>query len=154
MEKHFSKRRLIPVAAALLAVVCASGVAYAYWTASGSGTGQAGVGTSVSLTVTQNTPYPSNLVPGGAAQNVSVHVVNPATFSQSLSAVAISVHAASLPVGCDILWFTVTNPTIASPIVLAAGASTDQVGTIRLIESGTNQDACKSATIDLDIAVS
>ena len=154
MKLQIKKRRLIPVAIAMAAVIAVSGVAYAYWSAGGSGTGSAGVGTSQALTVTQTAPAPAGLVPGGAAQNVTVHVVNPATFSQSLNAVAITVHSATLPVGCLAAWFTIVNPTIASPIVLAAGASTDQVGTIKLIESGTNQDACKSATIALDFAVS
>ena len=154
MKLQFKKRRLIPVALAILVLVVGSGVAYAYWTSGGSNTGSAGVGTNVPLTVSQTLPAPANLVPGGAAQNVTVHIVNPATFSQSLSAVAITVHAATLPVGCLVGWFTVTNPTIAVPIVLATTASTDQVGTIKLIESGSNQDACKSATLTLDFLVS
>jgi hypothetical protein len=154
VKLQFKKRRLIPVALAILVLVVGSGVAYAYWSSAGSGPGSAGVGTSQALTVTQTLPLPSNLVPGGAAQNVTVHIVNPATFSQSLSAVAITVHAATLPALCQAGWFTVTNPTIALPIVLATTTSTDQVGTIKLIESGTNQDGCKGATIQLDFAVS
>jgi hypothetical protein len=64
------------------------------------------------------------------------------------------VNATTLPGGCLAAWFTVTDPTVAAPLVLAAGASTDLVGQIQMDESGTNQDACQGATIDLDFAVS
>ncbi len=48
------KRRVLPVAIALMAVVALSGVAYAYWSSSGDGTGTAGVAAdSMALTVEQ-----------------------------------------------------------------------------------------------------
>jgi hypothetical protein len=154
MEKHSKKRRILPVAIALVAILAISGVAYAYWTSSGTGTGTATVGTSQALTVTQFGTV-TGLVPDSVPHDVTVRVLNPATFSQSLSAVAISVNATTLPGGCLAAWFTVTDPTIAAPpVVLAAGASTDLVGQIQMDESGTNQDACQGATIDLDFAVS
>ncbi len=151
MKKHLSKKRVVLAAIVVVALAIASGVAFAYFSSSGSGPGTAGVGTSTSLTVAQ-TGTVSNLLPGGAPQNVTVHVTNPATFKQSLSAVAISVASASG--GCDTSWFTVTPPTIASPIVLDAGASTDVVGTIKMDESGGNQDSCKGATLTLSLVAS
>jgi hypothetical protein len=153
VEKHSKKRRVLPVAIALVAVIAVSGVAYAWWSSSGNGTGSAGVGTSQALTVSQSGSV-TGLVPNGVDHDVTVHVVNPATFSQSLNAVAISVHAATLPSGCEAAWFTVTNPTITPPVVITAGNFTDLVGQIRMTESGTNQDACQGATIDLVFAVS
>ncbi|MGD0274209.1 MAG: hypothetical protein ABSB96_10835 [Gaiellaceae bacterium] len=154
MKKHFSKRRLVFATIVVVALAVAGGVAFAYFSSSGNGTGTAGVGTSSSLTVAQAGTVPSGLVPGGAAQNVTVRVTNPASFQQSLSALSITLHAATLPAGCLGSWFTVTSPTIGTPIVLAAGAHTDLTGTIQLTESGSNQDNCKSATIDLDFAAS
>jgi hypothetical protein len=151
VKKQFRKRLVIPVAVALVAIIAVSGIAYAYWTSGGSGTGGAGVGTSTSLTVSQTLPAPSNLVPGGPAKDVTVHVVNPATFSQSFSTVTISV--TTLPVGCLVGWFTVTNPTPALT-VLGAGASTDVTGgQIQMIESGGNQDPCKGASLGLTFQV-
>jgi len=160
MKLQIKRRRLIPVAIAMAAVIAVSGVAYAFWTASGSGTGSATVGTSQALTVSQTNTV-TGLVPDGVDHDVIVHVVNPATFSQSLNADAISVHQPSLPSGCLVGWFTVTSPTIAPPVVLTAtgtpGSSADFTGKIKMTDSGTNQDACKnppSWTLVLDIVVS
>jgi hypothetical protein len=157
VKLQFKKRRLLPVALAILVLVVGSGVAYAYWTSGGSNSGSAGVGTSQALTVSQ-TGSVTGLVPAGLPQDVTVHVVNPASFSQSLSAVVISVHAASLPTNCLPAWFTVTQPTILSPIVLAAtgtaGDSINEVGQIQMIDSGTNQNPCQGAALTLDLVVS
>lgn len=153
MKLQFKKRRLLPVALAILVLVVGSGVAYAYWTSGGSNTGSAGVGTSQALTVTQSGTV-TGLVPGGDAQPVTVHVVNPASFSQSLSAVAISVNEAALPAGCQVAWFSVTQPVIGLPVLLLGLGSTDEVGHIQMIDSGTNQDPCQGAALILDLKVS
>lgn len=154
MKKHLSKKRVVLAAVVVVALAIASGVAYAYFSSGGNSTGTAGVGTSSSLTVSQ-TGSVSGLVPGGAAQNVVVHVVNPATFKQSLNAVGISI-ASIAPASCLTTWFTVTPPTVASPVVLGAGASQDFTGTIAMIEPATptNQDVCKNAAINLSLVAS
>ena len=154
-------RKVISVAIALVAVIAVSGVAYAFWTSSGNGSGSAGAGTSVGFTVTQTGTVPAGLVPGGAAQNVTVHVVNPATFSQSVTAVAITVTLAvngtdvlGAP-GCLASWFTITPPPGPYPVAIGAGLNHDFVGTIALTNDlVVNQNACKSATIPLTLAVS
>ena len=155
------KRKFIPVAIALMAVIAVSGVAYAFWTSGGSSSGSAGAGTSVGFTVTQTGTVPSGLVPGGAAQNVTVHVVNPASFSQSVTAVAITVTLAGNgtdvlgATGCLASWFTIGAATGPYPFVLATGANHDFVGTIALTNDlVANQNACKSATIPLTLTVS
>ena len=155
MKKHLSKKRVVLAAIVVVALAIASGVAYAYFTSSGSNTGTAGVGTSQDLVVAQSGTVPSGLVPGGAAKNVQVTVTNNATFKQSLSSLTISLDGSLLPAGCDASWFTVTSPTIASPIVLAANTgSTDLTGTIRMTESNSPQDNCKSATLHLNFVAS
>lgn len=154
MKKHLSKKRVVLAAIVVVALTIASGVAYAYFSSGGNNTGTAGVGTSSSLTVAQSGTV-SGLVPGGAAQNVVVHVTNPATFKQSLSAVAINI-ASIAPDGCLATWFTTTPPTIASPVVLNGSASQDFTGTIAMIEPATptNQDVCKNAVITLSLVAS
>ena len=161
MKLQFKKRRFLPVAFAVMAVVALSGVAYAFWTAGGAGTASAGAGTSVGFTVTQGTPLPASLVPGGTAQNVTVHVVNPATFSQSVTAVAITVTLAvngtdvSGAPGCLASWFTFTAAPGPYPFAIGAGLNHDFVGTIALTNDlAVNQNACKSATIPLTLTVS
>lgn len=151
MKKHLSKKRVVLAAIIAVALAIASGVAYAYWTSSGSGTGTAAASSSSSLTVAQVGTV-SGLVPGGTAQDVTIRVTNPASFQQALSAVAVTVSSASGT--CNAAWFTPTSPTIATPIALDAGDSTDVVGQIQMEESGTNQDSCKNATINLAFAAS
>jgi len=154
MKKHLSKRRVIVSAFVVLALAIASSVAYAYFSSGGTGPGAAGVGTSTNFTVTQSGTV-TNLLPGGTAQTVTVHVLNPATFKQSLSAIAISI-ASIDKVGCLTTWFTVTSPVIASPVVLAGAASQDFTGSIAMIEpvTPTNQDVCKNAQITLSFVAS
>jgi len=152
MKKHLSKKRVVLAAIVVVALAIASGVAYAYFSSSGNGTGAAGVGTSTSFTVAQVGTV-SDLVPGGAAKNVTVRVTNPVgSPKQALSALAITVTSASGT--CNGAWFTPTSPTIATPIVLAAGASTDVVGQIQMVESDTLQDSCKGASVNLAFAAS
>ncbi|MGD0167482.1 MAG: hypothetical protein ABSC51_09390 [Gaiellaceae bacterium] len=154
MKKHLSKRRVVFAAIVVVALAIASGVAFAYFSSSGSNTGTAGVGTSQSLAVAQSGTVPSGLVPGGPAQDVQVTVTNNASFKQSLSALTISLDNTQLPAGCDASWFTVTSPTVASPIVLAAHASTNLTGSIQMTESNSLQDNCKNATLHLNFVAS
>ena len=161
MKPQFKKRRFIPVALALAAVIAVSGVAYAYWSSNGAGPGSAGVGTSVPFVVTQTGTVPSGLVPGGAAQNVTVHVVNNATFSQSVTAVVITVTLAvngtdvqGAP-GCLASWFTIGAAPGPYPFAIAASGNHDFVGTIALTNDVVNnQNACKSVSIPLTLTVS
>jgi hypothetical protein len=67
--------RLIGVAVAVLAVLSATGIALAYWTASGTGTGTATTGRAAAVSLTPGTPL-ATLYPGGAA-GVTLTVANP-----------------------------------------------------------------------------
>jgi hypothetical protein len=156
VEKHSKKRRVLPVAIALVAILAISGVAYAYWSSAGSGTGSAGVGTSTPLTAAQTNTI-TGLVPGGSAA-VNVTVTNPATFNQSFSQVVITVTAASGT--CDITWFTgstvaaAPNPTVLAPAP-GPGNTAALVGSVSMTDlAGTNQDSCKNATLTLHFAIS
>jgi hypothetical protein len=151
MKKHLSKRRVVLAAVVVVALAIASGVAFAYFSSSGNGTGAAGVGTSSSFTVAQVGTI-SGLIPGAAAQDVTIRVTNPTTYVQSLKALTVSVASASGT--CDASWFTPTSPSIAGDTQIAAGGHQDFTGTIKMIESGTNQDSCKGATVNLAFAAS
>jgi hypothetical protein len=146
------KRRVLPVAIALMAIIALSGVAYAYWSSTGTGTGSAGVGNSVPFTVSQ-TGSVSGLVPGGTAQDVTVNVSNTAGFSQSVTAITVSVNATAHPT-CLATWFTLVQPSGPYPFAIAGGGNHDFVGTIAMTNDVANQDACKGLTINLDFAVS
>ncbi len=146
------KRRILPVAIALVAIVALSGVAYAYWSSSGSGTGAATAGDSAAphghQTSTTHGPRSRWTAP-----TVVITVANPADFSQSFSAVAIAVTtrrpAARTAAACRLVHLDPTPARRQRPSSLAGPVRhCDVIGTIRddrLRDS--NQDACKDASI-------
>jgi hypothetical protein len=156
VKLQFKKRRLLPAALAIVVLVVGSGVAYAYWTSTGGGSGSADTGTNVALTATATTTVP--LVPGGTV-SVTIVVTNPASFSQSFTAVAIAVTPdgadatdASGLTGCKISWFSTTS---AGGAVIAPSPATATVtGTLTMTDAAVSQDACKGKTIPLTLTVS
>jgi hypothetical protein len=158
MEKHFSKRRLIPVAVALLALVCASGVAYAYWTASGigSGTGKTAVGVT-SLTATSAAL--NEMYPGNSAQPIVITVQNPTTQPVYVTSVSASVTDTGDP-GCLAIWFPVAGSPVAVGAEIAAlgnltlSSPTYTPPTIRFDNLPVDQSVCKDKTITLSFTIS
>jgi hypothetical protein len=155
------RRRIIPVAMALVAVLVFSGVALAYWTVLGSGTGtaQAAAGTS-NLTVKQTTVV-TNMYPGDTAQTISGNFDNPNPGPVYVNTVTASIasvtKAGGAPAGtCDATDFTLANATATVnaeiPAGLAKGAWTGP--TIKFNDKGAaNQDACKGATVNLTYSI-
>jgi ferric-dicitrate binding protein FerR (iron transport regulator) len=70
-------RNRLAVGAIVVAVVCAGGVALAYWTASGIGSGAATTGSAAAVTLNPGSPD-LDLYPGGQA-DVTLAVSNPNT---------------------------------------------------------------------------
>lgn len=146
-----TSKRAVALGAALT-LALGGGVAYAYWSTSGSGTGSASTGTNVPVTVTQNTVV-TGLYPGGPAVPVDFTVNNPASFAQSVNAVAVTVTGVA---GCAATNFTVTPPTISNTVI-AAGGSQLFAGSglsVKLDETGVPQDGCKSVSVQLNYTVS
>jgi hypothetical protein len=159
MEKHFSKRRLIPVAAALLALVCASGVVYAYWTAGGSGSGYGTTAAGVTnLTVDQVAPALTEMYPGDSAQTTHVTVTNGSAQSVHVTTVSIS-NVTTDKTGCGAADFSVgaaVTPWGAGGTDIAAGVTTAAVAgpTIKFNDRPVDQNACKGAAVTLTYSVS
>ena len=156
-----SKKGLTLLATLTVAVVAAVG-AYAYFTSSGTGSGSATVGTDAGLTVTQTGTAPSGMLPGGADQDINIHVANPAAFQQKLSALTVAVKNANGTTwtavsGCSAADFSITQPTV-TPVVLAksgdAGDSADYVAKIHMVDASGNQDGCKLANVPLYFSAS
>ena len=155
------KRKLIALSA--VGVLAIAAIAFAYWTTSGSGSGSATAGSDAGVTVSGD---PSDgIYPGG-----SVPVTTTVTNSSSTQAqqvgnlhVAISIDSTHADDGCEASWFTYkadsegsgdSNPhTVALDTELAPSGSEAVDGQVFMAESGTNQDACKGATINLDYGV-
>lgn len=167
-RRAVTRRTAIGMAAVSAGVLVAGGVAYAYWSTTGAGIGSAGTGTNVPVVVTQDNT-PSGLVPGGAAQPIDFTVTNPsATAPVQIRTVTIGF-GSGFAAGCSAADFTLvqpSKPSVGTPLALAAGAalsftsvgsvtSTAPTGAaIAMVNSGSNQDGCKSSTVPLTFTVS
>lgn len=154
------KQKYVAVGSAAIILAAGSGAAYAYWTNSGSGTGTAKTGDNNPVTITQ-TSVVTGLYPGGSAVNlvgtihngnsgpVYVNIVTPTitAITNTADNSASSCAATTGPTGN----FTLTPGTVATD--LATGDTTGQdLGTIKLNDLSSNQDACKNVTIALSYA--
>jgi hypothetical protein len=140
-------------------VVGGGGAAFAFWTASGIGAGTASTGTSTEFTVTSGTAIGDPLIPGGE-QSVPFTVTNVATITQTLSSVAVTIaDTDGAPWdngdGCTAGDYTVTvdTPTVPYGAIEATG-TVDGTVTVTMLDSETNQDACKGVDVPLHFVVS
>ena len=157
---RMKKRLLLPLAIGLLAVVAASGVAYAFWTAGGSGTGSATAGTVVNVVVHQTGPALSPMYPGGNAQTLSGDFDNgnagPVYISTVTASIVSVTKAAGAPSGtCDPTDFTLspTQATVNAEIPAGTGVGSWSGPQIKFNDKASNQDACKGATVNLAYSV-
>lgn len=164
MKKHLSKKRVVLAAIVTVALAIASGVAYAYWTSTGSGTATAGVGAGTldTLSVTQDST-PSGLYPGGSAQPISFSIKNTASYSQNVKSVTVEFDSPAVSggdgPGCTASDFELTATPVTlngiDGVTIATGVTTPftSPGTtlpkIAMKETGSNQNDCKNATVNL-----
>jgi len=155
MKKHLSKKRVVLAAIVAVALTIASGVAYAYFTATGAGSGNATVGNSTVILLTPT--ISSTLYPAGTPASVSVVVKNNGSGAQYVN----TIHLASItPDGGHSTCvttvgagpanaFTMADVSVATDI--AAGGTTTKVGSLQMNDTGINQDACQGATLTLNL---
>jgi hypothetical protein len=150
-----SKKGIALLAALAVAVVAAVG-AYAYFTSTGSGSGSATVGTAANNLVTTGTPDSTALTPGGTGSVISFKVANPSNFNQRISNIHLvsiapdSGHATCATVlGTD---FSMADVPVGADGNIAPNATAQaltETGTLNMLDSGVNQDACKGASLTL-----
>lgn len=151
------KRALTAIAA--FAVLAIAGGAFAYFTSSGEGTGSAAVGTSQEVTVTQVGSI-ANLQPGGEPQAVDFAIHNPLTTKQFISKVAVSISSVegpniSVATPCAAADFELTQPNAIDKDLASGETEFSPSGaTIAMIDSESNQDGCKEATVNLSFSAS
>jgi hypothetical protein len=157
---RMSRKRSLGLAV-IVALVSAAG-AIAYWTTDGSGSGSAGVAAGQSdLTVNQTTVL-SPMYPGDSAQTISGDFDNSNSGPSYVAAVTASIasvtKAGGAPAGtCNATDFTLANAVMTVDAQVPAGnAQGSWTGaTLKFSnKAGTNQDACKGATVGLSYAVS
>lgn len=135
------------VAVVTVALVVTGGAAFAYWTAGGSGTGAADTGTSVNVTIVQ-TAFPADaLYPGSAAIPLSGTFTNSNPGPTHVNQVSVVVDPAwtvggALP--CTAADFVLVQPTVTNADVITGTAWSG--ASIRMLNTGLNQDFCKNVS--------
>ena len=142
------RARLLVVVAIVGCAAIGAGAAYAYWTTGGSGTGTAGTGTAASVAVIQ-TSSAAGLYPGGSVA-LSGNFNNPNSGSAYVSGVTASVHAFSVQSdagkpACTEADFSVTGTSNVPGSIVSGNAVGSWSGlTLNMLNTGANQDNCKS----------
>ena len=151
LRKLSSKK--VAVFGAVFAI--AATAAYAYWTNGGTGTGSAATGTSVAVTVNQ-TSTPTGLYPGGPGGSLSGTFTNSNSGTVFVSEVNATLLAPTGPnvantPACTIADYALSGFPVAvgNEIASGTGVGTWSGGSVRLLNSATNQNSCKGATINI-----
>lgn len=123
--------------------------AFAYWTTTGTGTGSA-TASAGGGTVTLHSSFAQGLAPG---QSTAVTYTADNSSDTSTVVGALQATVATSDASCLPEWFTVTANT-DNAAVAAHTTSSVKVGsgTLAFNDSTANQDACKSATITVNVS--
>ena len=160
IRRLFSRKRTM-LLGSLVAIAAVVG-AVAYFTDSGSGTGKANVGTSSPWTVSFGTTT-GTMYPGSGTSTVPYTVTNAGSGNQQLGSTSATVVSSSgnvtssgVPVaGCLAAWFNAANtPPASLPATVAPGGTKTGSVAVTMIESTTNQDACKNVMPDILVSAS
>jgi hypothetical protein len=153
------RHRKLALIAPVVAIAIVGGTAWAFFAASSTGSGSI-TGTvsnpTTAVTLTLAGSFPSTLAPGAAnAVPVTVTAHNP---DLSQTATLVSVHLASVTVdsahataGCLNSWFTMADVTENASITPSNTATLPTTGSLVMAESGSNQSACKGASVTLNL---
>lgn len=143
MKKHITKRRAVFAAIVVVALAIASGVAFAYFSSSGTGTGSAAVGSSTGIVLSSDNV--SGLYPGGSDVTVAVHVNNPGSGNEYVNQISGAVADNGTCLGT---WFQVDPIAFAQNVT--HGATVNTSTKVRMLDSGSNQDACQGKTMTIN----
>ena len=151
MERISRKRAIRGLVAA--AVLACAVTAVAFWSTTGSGTGSGATANPGAQTVTVNqTSASTGLFPGGSValsgtiDNANSNPVQVATLSATVASVA-EPHASA---GCSAADYSITGGPVAVNANIPAGGSEPFSGlTLNMANTGSNQDACKGATVNV-----
>lgn len=144
-----TKAALAVATAGMLSVGGAA--AFAYWTTAGGGTGTASAA-SGSAPIVLHASFSQSLTPGETA-DVSYTADNPNDSNTVVNALTVTSITTSTP-QCAASWFDATAVPNSSSVVVGAHALGTPVGTGVLTfhdSTSVNQDACKGATITVNV---
>lgn len=151
---HFLRQKKVAAVGIVFALLAAAG-AYAYWTTTGSGTGDATHATTAAVVVNQTSPvntlYPGVTVPlsGTFTNNGNAGIVTVTSVTVAITSVTGSVGSPECTTDDYEVVSNTSNVTdgTVNPGATANGAWSGL--SVRLKDLGTNQDACKNATLHL-----
>lgn len=153
MFRKVLKNKRAVTALAVVAVLALAGAAFAFWTTTGSGEGSGSVASS-NGTITLHGTISEQLVPGGSSA-VKLTADNGGTSSLSVGTVhaVVSIDEAHANAGCKASDFTIPD-TVENQVIAAhtSGVALAHDGTISMIDSNENQDACQGATVSLALS--
>lgn len=145
------KRALVAAVVAGLALIAAI-AGYAYWTTTGSGTGSAAAGTTTAVTL--HASFTDGIYPGGTRSvSFTADSTNPGSVRVG------TVHLASVTFdaghsGCSAADFTMPDVVENADVPNGSGTALPNNGTLTFADTASNQDACKNATITLNLTSS
>ena len=155
MSRKF-KHWLIASVGVVTLIAAAGG--FAYWTNTGSGTGSAASGTNVGITVTQTTT-PTGLYPGGPTAALSGQFNNTnasKVYVHEVSATIASVTGPNItvPTPCTAADYQLNGfpVTVDAEVASGTGQGSWTGASLQLLDSATNQNGCKGATVNLTYA--
>lgn len=155
MGRHLKRRHVFGVAMALVAALALSGVAFAYWTATGGGTGNANAAAGVDdVTVTAN---PLTAMYPGDSQGLTGLFTNGNTIGVYITSMTVSIDSITSVGTCTFGTagsdFQILNPTVNVAGVLPVGTTAWAGPTIVFNDQDYNQDGCKGATVNLTFTI-
>lgn len=165
MKIHKNKKVIALVVGIAVAASMAVG-AYAWFTSTGTGSGTATVGTSTIWAVATQAATGGPLTPGGTTDSIVYTITNNSTGYQKLANVAISVansngSAWTAVAGCSKSDFSIDSASAGTTYNdtalagdIAPGATVTGSINLAMVDSGTNQDGCKNATVPLYLSAS
>ena len=149
----FSTIRSKKTRAALTAVaaLAAAAVAVAYWTASGSGTGSGSTASGTQSVTVNQTSSVTGLYPGGPAKALSGNFDNPNDGPAYVTSISASVTGTSAGAACGASNFEITGgPASVNQNIAAGNGKGSWSGLeVRMLDTSTNQDACKGVTLNI-----
>lgn len=141
-------KKTVAIVVGIVIAVVGAGVAFAFWTTGGSGTGTATTGTNATITVNQTSTI-TGLAPGSPAQTLSGTFTNNNTAPVFVTSVSATVTGTSDP-GCTATDYTIAGSApVNAQVPVGTGGSWTGLTIAFNNKVGTNQDACKNATVNI-----
>jgi hypothetical protein len=160
MKRHLKRRHLMGIALSAVALITATGVVLAYWTANGNGSGSANAAAGTSDVTVNQTTVLTPMYPGDTAQTIGGDFDNGNSGPVYVTQVTVSIDSVTKAVGapagtCDASDFTLSNPVAAvnAEIPVGTGVGAWSGPTIQFNNKPSNQDACKGATVALGFSI-